>query len=272
MKKNFFAMALYLAALFLPQHLVMGQTINEKPLQELLQTETVYSQERRETQITIGSHFCTRAEGKLFQTPVAFEYGLIDNWEISLEWEARSQLSNATTKTGGAGDLRIGTKYSWMNIGGSNLHMAAGFELGVPSGNVEKGLSEGKVEYEPYVVVAKDFPRLSRLQVFTQVGLALSRSEANVAGDKAVDKTIEWNNGLFIVHRQARFTTEVNWSKSDTENSVYLTPGIIWKLPRDLEFGVGLPIGLSRDADRFRSIVKIVYEFGGAKRSAEGHK
>jgi len=52
MKKIFFAMALYLSVLFLPQHLVVGQTINEKPLQELFQTETVYSQERRETQIT----------------------------------------------------------------------------------------------------------------------------------------------------------------------------------------------------------------------------
>ena len=30
-----------------------------------------------------------------------------------------------------------------------------------------------------------------------------------------------------------------------------------------MEFGVGVPIGLTRDADGFRTIMKLIYEFGG---------
>ena len=66
---------------------------------------------------------------------------------------------------------------------------------------------------------------------------------------------------MFIPYGQARFTTEINWSKSTRENNLYLTPGLIWKLPRDMEFGVGVPLGLSRNAESFRMIVKLVYEF-----------
>ncbi len=124
-----------------------------------------------------------------------------------------------------------------------------------------------KFEYEPYVIVVKDFPRLSRLQLFSQLGLTFVHSiNRSIASDVNHDgKTIEWNSGMFVLYRQARFTTEINWSKGATENNLYLTPGIIWKLPRDTEFGVGVPLGISRNAESFRMIVKLVYGFGGAR-------
>ena len=131
----------------------------------------------------------------------------------------------------------------------------------------KKGISEGKIEYEPYVIVAKDFPRLARLQLFSQLGLTFAHSinRSTASDDNHNGKTIEWNSGMFVPYRQARLTTEINWSKSAAENNLYLTPGIIWKLPRDTEFGVGVPLGLSRNAESFRMIVKFVYEFGGAR-------
>ena len=167
----------------------------------------------------------------------------------------------------GSGDLRVGTKYSFMNILGSHFHSAVGFELGLPAAGAKKGISEGKIEYEPYVVVAKDFPTLSRLQLFSQLGITFAHStnRASASDGNHDGKTIEWNSGMFVPYRQVRFTTEINWSRGAAENMVYLTPGIIWKLPHDLEFGVGIPIGLSRDADSVKTIVKFVYEFGGKK-------
>ena len=128
-------------------------------------------------------------------------------------------------------------------------------------------MKEMHIEYEPYVIVAKDFPKFSRMQLFSQLGLTFAHSiiSSTASDDNQDGKTIEWNSGMFVPYRQARFTTEINWSKNTQENDLYLTPGIIWKLPRDMEFGVGVPVGLSRDADRVRMIVKLVYEFGGAR-------
>jgi hypothetical protein len=205
---------------------------------------------------------------KKFSHELAVEYGLTRAWQIGLQWESFGRKTNEDGLISrGSGDLRLATKYSFMNMRGSNFHSAVGFELGLPGASVKKGISEGKIEYAPYVIVAKDFPGLSRLQLFSQLGLTFAHSitRATAAESNHAGKTIEWNSGMFVPYRQARFTTEVNWSKSTKENNLYLTPGIIWKLPRDMEFGVGVPLGLRRDAESFRMIVKLVYERGGAR-------
>jgi hypothetical protein len=244
----------------------IAQVVRDQPLQEVFQTELVYPQEKGAFQFTSASTFGT--VNKKFSHELAVEYGLTHAWQIGLQWEsfARKKSEDGLISRG-SGDLRLGTKYSFMNMRGSNFHSAVGFELGLPGASAKKGISEGKIEYEPYVIVAKDFPRLSRLQLFSQLGLTFAHSinRSSAADDSHGGKTIEWNSGLFVPYRQARITTEINWSKGATENNLYLTPGIIWKLPRDTEFGVGVPLGLSRNAESFRMIVKFVYEFGGAR-------
>jgi hypothetical protein len=267
--KLFSTAVLCAITLLIVQQSARAQATDERPLQELFQTEAVYSQERGETQFTLVSKFSKNSNSRRFENLVALEYGISDGWQVTLEWSAMNRLTSAEGKTRGVGDLRIGTKHSWMNIRHSNFHAAAGFELGLPTGNVAKELGEGNLEYEPYVVIAKDFPKLSRLQVFSQIGLTFARHARGPVStdDRAAKRTIEWNNGLFIPYRKVRFTGEVNWARSVTENSLYFTPGVIWKLPRELEFGVGIPVGVTRDADRFRAIVKLIYEFGGANRA-----
>ena len=249
----------------------MSQAERDQPIQEVFQTELVYPQEKGAFQLTSTSTF--GSVNKKFSNELALEYGLTHSWQIGLQWESFARKKNEDGLISrGSGDLRIGTKYSFMNIRDSNFHSAIGFELGLPAARASKGISESQIEYEPYVIVAKDFPRLSRLQLFSQLGLTFAHSTtgSTASDDKADGKTIEWNSGMFVPYRQVRFTTEINWSKGTKENNLYLTPGIIWKLPRDVEFGVGIPTGISRNADGFRMIVKLLYEFGGAKRSPEG--
>jgi hypothetical protein len=243
----------------------IAQAERNQPLQEVFQTELVYPQEKGSFQLSSALTFA-RANKK-FSSDLTVEYGLTQAWQIDLQWEsfARRETEHGPV-TQGSGGLRVGTKYSFMNVSGSNFHSAVGFELSLPASSANKGISEGKIEYQPYVVVAKDFPRLSRLQLFSQMGItfahSITRSSAN---DNRDEKTIEWNSGMFVPYRRVRFTTEVSWSRSAAEETLYLTPGIILKLPRNLDFGVGVPIGLNRNADSSRAILKFVYEFGGKK-------
>jgi hypothetical protein len=243
----------------------MAQEPGDQPLQELFQTEVVYPQDKGALQFTSTASFSN--VNKKLSNDVAVEYGLTHAWQIGLQWESFVRRENEDGSISrGSGDLRLGTKYSFMNIRGSHFHSAVGFELGLPGASAEKGISEAKIEYEPYFIVARDFPTLSRLQLFSQFGLTFTHPVTrSTALDNHPRKTIEWNSGMFVVYRRARLTSEVNWSKNAGENSLYLTPGIIWKLPRDLEVGLGVPIGLSRDADRVRTIIKLVYEFGGER-------
>ena len=245
--------------------LSMAQAGTDERPQEVFQTELVYPQEKGAFQLTSSFTF-SNAE-KEFSNDLTLEYGLTHSWQIDLQWQSFARKIAVDGQVlRGSGDLRLGTKYSFMNMHGSNFHSAVGFELGLPAASAKKEISERKIEYEPYVVVAKDFPRLSRLQLFSQLGLtfAHSISESTVNEDDHNEKTFEWNSGMFVPYRRARFTTEVSWSKSSNESNLYLTPGLVWKLPRDLEFGAGVPIGITRNADPFRMIVNVVYEFGGA--------
>lgn len=244
----------------------VAQQQPEQPLQELFQSETVYPQEKGAFQLTLASQFGNVS--KKFSNDLTVEYGLTHAWQIDLQWELFAwKKAEDGLISRGSGDVRIGTKYSFMNMGGSNFHSAVGFELGLPAGNAKRGISEGQIEYEPYVIVAKDFPRLSRMQLFNQVGLRFARPVTQSTGpdDNKEGKAVEWNSGMFVLYRRSRFTTEITWTRGANESRLYFTPGIIWKLPWDLEFGVGVPLGLSRDADSFRMVVKTVYEFGGPR-------
>ena len=265
MKKNLFiGVLLALFAGFGSATMAQGE--KDQPLQGVFQTELVYPQEKGAFQFTSASNFSNA--NKKFSNDLTIEYGLTHSWQIDLQWEsfARKRTDEGMISHG-SGDLRLGTKYSFMNIRGSHFHGAIGFELGLPAAGAKKEISEGKIEYEPYVVVARDFPKLSRLQLFSQLGITFAHSVTqSVPSDNGQNvKTIEWNSGMFVPYRRARFTSEINWNKNAEENNLYLTPGIVWKLPRDTEFGVGVPLGVNRDADSFKMIVKLVYEFGGPR-------
>lgn len=170
----------------------MAQDHVDQPLQQVFQTELVYPQEKGAFQLTSAATF--GRENKKFSNDLALEYGLTHAWQVELEWEsfARKRTDDGLMLHG-SGDLRLGTKYSFMNMRGSNFHSAVGFELGLPGASEKKGISERKIEYEPYVIVAKDFPKLSRLQLFSQLGLnfahPLTRSTA--LEDNQVVKTVE---------------------------------------------------------------------------------
>src|SRR6267143_5770434 len=145
----------------------MAQIVRDQPLQEVFQTELVYPQEKGALQFKSASTF--GRVNKKFSHELAVEYGLTRAWQIGLQWESFARKTNEDGLISrGSGDLRIGTKYSFMNIHGSHFHGAVGFEFGLPAAGAKKGISESKIEYEPYFVVAKDFPRLSRLQLFSQ--------------------------------------------------------------------------------------------------------
>jgi hypothetical protein len=247
----------------------------EQPIQEVFQTGLVYPQQRGEVQLSYSSRFGKRKAHSSLETPINLEYGITNRWQIEIEWNPMSRRTEAgEPTTRGTGDLRIGTQYSFMNMRGSNFHSAVGFEVGFPTGSMEKGLSEGLIEYEPYISLAKDFPRLHNMQVFSQVGVGfVQRTRSRVGPDEKKSAAHNFNLGvgMFMPFSRLVFTGEFNlntnrWNNGGLEREMYFTPGVVWRLPRNLEIGVGAPVGLTGDADKSGAIVRLVYEFGTRRR------
>ena len=275
MRRSKFFVALAALTLFAlaPPRTHAQQEEEEQPLQEVFQAETVYPQDKGETQLTFTTRFRKDDDGaRLTEPTFGAEYGLTDAWQVSVEVNAlarRDPLSGATAF--GVSDVRVGTKYSFMHMRGSNFHSAVGFEVGFPTGDVNRKLSEGFIEYEPFAILAKDFPHLNRLQVFTQVGFEFVQRVKTPDDPDEVEPAAHeffWHSGFFFAVRRLRFTSEFSWETNTwnhggDESHKHFTPGVVWKLPGTWEVGVGAPVQLEEGPGRFGAILKAVYEFGG---------
>ena len=146
-----------------------------QPLNEVFQTETIYPQEQGEVQLQISPTFSEGSNRKLFKTPLSLEYGITNFWQVGVEWDSHiNRNPDAGITTRGSDDLEISTKYSFMNITDSNYHAAVGFEIEFATGNINNELTEGFNEYEPFVILAKDFPLLNNNQIFTRLSVGFA--------------------------------------------------------------------------------------------------
>jgi outer membrane putative beta-barrel porin/alpha-amylase len=241
-----------------------------QPLQELFMSETVYPQDRGEMQIAFGANFSNGEKESIVETPISMQYGLSDFWELQLEWNGYAHRESHEGKTTqGVGDLSIGSKYSFMNIANSNFHTALGFEMSFPIGSVNKGISDGLMHFEPFIVMAYDLPKLNHSQLFTQVILDfVHRLKGNEDSDKNEPAAHESRvtSGFFIPFNRLVYTTEFTWQTNEWNNGgndseMYITPGLVVNLPGAWEAGVGVPIGLTEDSDNFRVIGRVNFEF-----------
>lgn len=271
MKRQFY-IVLALAALI---HSVNAQSstnqTENQPLQEVFQTELVYPQEKGEFQLTFAPRFSRKDDERKTDLPVRLEYGITNRWQVEVEYNTftrRRSLDSGETERS-TGDVSISTKYSFLNIKKSNFHTSLQFEVEFPTGNVDKDLSEGFIEYQPSASFAKDFPRLNRLQIFSQVGVSLKQRVKKPRGGGELESGAHdffLNGGFFLPVKRVRFVGEINWktnqwNRRGSENELYVTPGFVYKLPGRWELGIGVPIGGTRDADKFRTIGQVVFEF-----------
>lgn len=242
----------------------------KRPIEELFKTDLVYPQENGELEVEVASFYQNHAGGDTWTIPISFEYGLTDNWQVEAGWDAlvqRYPKNQAIAR--GVGDLELGTQYSFMNIGGSLFHLATRFSLQIPVGDVNKDLSEGFLQYEPAVILARDVPELHHTEFFAEIGASLLQrvntpKDADAAQPAAHE--LKSGTGFFVLFPHGAATMELNWANNQwnhhgTENELYLTPGYLWRVSRSVEIGLGIPIGLNRSSDRFEVSAHLVWEF-----------
>ena len=239
-------------------------------IQEVFLSELVYPQEEGEIQFTLAPRYRSSDESEIYEVPLTIEYGLTDAWQVELAWTAFVHRGNSIeSSTAGIGDLEIGTKYSFMNLGGTDFHAAAGIEVSFPTGDVDRELSEGFIEYELFVIMAKDFPNLANLHLFTQAGIGLMQRVRSPSEEDDLEPAAHeafLNVGLFIPWDSIRFTAEVSWNSNKwnhggTESFLVFAPGLVWSFPKGWEAGFAVPFGLNENADNFQLIGHLIFEF-----------
>jgi hypothetical protein len=248
-----------------------GSAKSEKrPIEELFKTDVVFPQEDGELEVELASVYQNHAGGDTWTIPVSFEYGLTDRWQAEAQWDCLEERFPAGhSAVRGVGDVEAGTQYSFLNIGGSLFHVAPRFSIEVPVGDVNKDLSDGFIAYEPAVILARDFPELHHTQLFTEIGASFVQRvnrPADAADAQPAAHELNLGSGFFVLFPRAAATLEFNWANNKwnhhgTENETYLTPGCLWRARRNVEIGLGIPVGLNHGSDRFDVMAHMVWEF-----------
>lgn len=242
---------------------------NVSILQEISQTETVYLREKGEIQVTASWSMSAGEKEDVLTIPLAIEYGFTDVWQVEFEWDTFILKDpDNEPSADGIGDLTLGTKYSFQNVGGSNFHIAPAFQIEFPLSSIDKGLTEGFIKYEPSVVLALDVPGWHFLQIFTEAGVELlDRSKESGDPEDRDPRAHEfrWDSGFLIPIREAVITFEFNWETNEWNNGgqnseMYLTPGLDWEIFDDWEINIEIQVGLNNDADAYNIIGTLTYE------------
>ena len=243
-----------------------GQIVPQ-PIQEMFQSNLVYPQEKDEIQFTLFPSFKKSQDAQKIRTLFEVEYGITDALQVIFEWDGllyKNPRSNPAIA--GVGNIEVGAQYSWMGMGDGNTHFSFGNLIEFPVGPVESGLTEGFLEIQPFIVLARDFPEFNQSQVFLEFGFDWVKQARNVPESIAPEiDNISWNIGAFFPIKLWRATIEINGNNNKLDggsiNDIYITPGTIYKLSKEWEIGMATPIGITKTSDDYRVIGYLMWEF-----------
>jgi hypothetical protein len=217
-----------------------GQRRVKQLVQELLQAETVFPQERGEIQITVAPRVTHWGAARLTSSTLQLELGLTDVWQVEVEAEAYSLRRPGLSAGSGLGELAIGARRSWLAIGGSSLHIAAGADLAFAPESFDD--TEREMSIEPGFAIARDFD--NGLELFGSLGAELPW---RAIGD--VDVTT--HAGFLFPIGALRLTSELGWRSGDKPGDdrrvLALTSGIVAVLAPAFELAIGVPMRLQGD-------------------------
>jgi hypothetical protein len=238
-----------------------------QPIQEMFQSNLVYPQEKDEIQFTLFPSFSKNLSGQKARTLFEVEYGITDAFQVIFEWDGLLFQNPVTGPTiAGPGNIEVGAQYSWMALGDGNTHFSFGNLIELPVGPVANGLTDGFIEVQPFIVLARDFPELNQSQIFLEFGFDWVDQVRNVpeSSEPEVD-SISWNVGAFFPIGFWRATLEINGSNNKwdggSRNDIYITPGTIYKLSKEWEIGIAAPIGATKTSDDYRVVGYLMWEF-----------
>lgn len=229
-------------------------------LEDFFLTESVYPQGRGETQFTLGADYSAAAAGKELTLAADLEYGITDQWQVEVGWDAFRQLEpDAGSGASGLGNLSLGGKYTFEPCPTTGVQLAVGLEVTLPTGS-EK-VSENVYVSEPYLVLSRDLGENANLHASVAYGI-VSPAENGVDGNDEIAVSL---GGVYRFDEDWRLTLETYLESSKIDNGDetehYLAPGLLWKGMENVECGFAVAVGLNDDSADWRLLGMVSLEF-----------
>jgi hypothetical protein len=135
-----------------------------------LETETAQTQHRGGLEANMALEYQTSSEGNELATPIAVEYGLLDNLEIFVEPVLYTAiLPNNAKSTMGLGDLEVTMNYRFFTESGAIPSLGVAGEVKIPVAR-DSLIGTGATDYTGYLIASK---ALGSLFVHANIGYAI---------------------------------------------------------------------------------------------------
>lgn len=249
------------------QHEKQENSLEQRQPLELIFADSIVPQDRHETMLTTGAwHFRNGALRNSLVTE-KIEWGISNALQVSTFVQVLHDSNEAGRSSLGMGDVELGARYTWTEVGSRFTHIAVALDAGFPSGNSRRALGEGTYTISPSVLISREFHN-GIYHLFSTSGIEF------VAARRALRDLQEmphssafFNSGISRHLGHGWIVTEISVSTNrrtgGDATEVSLTPSYVWRLARRSELLIGIPIGLTTAADHIGGVMKFTFELGG---------
>jgi hypothetical protein len=247
--------ALLFAMLLAPAiYTVAQETQIDKQLpQELAITTSVVMQETDEFQSTGVFRYFKLPDQKRITAATDFEYGLTDRWELDAEVPYEFVNPNDGRSVNGIGDVEAAVRYGVVPIGQEPFAITAGLGVGIPTGDRVQDLGEGRLTLEPFFTASTWLGRFN-----AQLNCGWQRAVTD-AGAEPRDG-FEYNVAIVYPADRWFLALEGNGLSTREATAYYITPELVYRLAKNVEFLVAVPIGVTRESADYGIVAAITLE------------
>ena len=229
---------------------VYAQDVEEAgaPINSFFQADGVFSQDKGQWQVSTDVDLGHSHNTRSTETGLSLEYGITDNFQVSVEHMPYARYKDKTTgeRLSGHGDTAIGMMKAWHNIGGSPNSVSVAYSRILSTNNLEE--DKGKDSNDVAITMAHDLKRDKSQQMTLQVGREFGGNEQVTYANLAAYRKVAAKQVV---------TGEVNWDQNET----WVTPGYYWLVGKGLDVGVGVAVAAGGDAEGHKVLGRLHYEW-----------
>jgi len=235
---------------------------------ELFLVDDAYAPERGEFGIWLQPQYFSDEEGKVTWVNLSLEYGITNHLLLEVFYEGYKKIDpeeEGASSESGPGDLGVGIMYA-LGDEDARTHFAVGLEYTHPTGDFDKGLTEGYRVYEPFIAVSHDLE--SGASIHANLSYEILDQQEKEEGEP-VEEENEVTIAVAYVHPLSdslalMFEASVEsseWLADGEETEAMAGPEVAWKSESGFQIGTAVHFGLTEDSADWAVLFNLGKEF-----------
>jgi len=229
-----------------PANAATQENKEDQLINELFVGEKIYIQDKGEWVYVFTPSFTKAKDAKEIEFASELKYGVTDRLQVSGELPFSIVNPDVGHQEGGLGDISLAANYNFIQT--DNYALAVRSDFLLPTGSERRMLGEGEFVWTPSLLSSF---RVGKGEIYGGIGEEFGENHNHF--DYSIAGAYPWKRFVGVL--------EFTGFAGDGDNEIYFAPGFYVNIREHMDFGFGIPIGLTHDSDNYRLVAKLVFEF-----------